>query len=286
MSPLHQSLIPAKTGFLELLSKTAIDYDPRELKHQSNRGLENSNDQVSFQDQIPCSDLQLLELNSTEKSCVNEFGIRSPSTSNQLLHANSPKLNMPLSRDMADNRKRESVSPIISQVRPSDPTEYKDCSCSSHVASKSYVTNLIRENVDLKIELGEARKKINLLLHELNRSSCNIRELRLLSEGSKISDIPVADMIDIMKEYGSEVSSKRYLQARKENPQPASIIRQFRRWNPNFFQYFERQNGVWVPKLGKAQELQRRQRTRNVLRHHRQNPPNASSSLTINKQGR
>jgi hypothetical protein len=283
MSPLHQVCFTAKLGFLELLSKTAMDHDSRELKHQSTQAIDVTNEQNLWHDHVPCSNLLSIELHSAEKSCAIDSERKNPQTSVQMPCTNSQALNAHLSPDLVgesatDNRKHISItcSPTVS---PPDSLEQKGCHCVSRMRSPLCMTNLIRENVDLKIELGEARKKINVLLNELNRSSCNIRELRLLSEGNKISDIPVADMIEIMKEYGSEVSNKKFLQARKENPQPASIVRQFRRWNPNFFQYFDRQNGIWIPKLGKAEELQRRQRIRNVLRHHRQNPPASGSSL-------
>lgn len=137
--------------------------------------------------------------------------------------------------------------------------------------------DLIRENVQLKIELGDAKKEIAKLKKEMSRANCNISELRSLSGGNKISEIPLADMIDIMQEYGSEVSGQSF-QKRKEDPQPASIVRQFRRWNPDFLKYFCRKNGKWVPKLGKAGELQRRQLKREALKEHRRNPPQVSQA--------
>jgi hypothetical protein len=130
----------------------------------------------------------------------------------------------------------------------------------------------MRENVQLKIELGEAKKEIACLKKEIARNSCNIRELRSFSAGNKISEIPLADMIEIMKEYGSEISSQSF-QKRKEDPQPASIVRQFRRWNPEFLNFFNCKDGKWVPKLGKAGELKRRKKKREALRAHRRNPP-------------
>jgi hypothetical protein len=44
-------------------------------------------------------------------------------------------------------------------------------------------------------------------------------------------------MIRIMQEYGSEVSNQT-LPKRKDCIKKASIVRQFRRWNPEFFRYF------------------------------------------------
>jgi hypothetical protein len=64
-------------------------------------------------------------------------------------------------------------------------------------------------------------------------------------------------MIRIMQEYGSEVSNQT-LPKRKSDIKKASIVRQFRRWNPEFFRYFIHVNGEWVPKLGREGELHRR----------------------------
>ena len=63
--------------------------------------------------------------------------------------------------------------------------------------------------------------------------------------------------MNLMRDYGSEVSDV-VLPPRKMNVQKASIIRQFRRWNPNFFDYFQFINGSWQPKLGREGELARR----------------------------
>jgi hypothetical protein len=68
-------------------------------------------------------------------------------------------------------------------------------------------------------------------------------------------------MLDLMHEYGSEISDMA-MPPRKSCVQKASVVRQFRRWNPNFLEYFEHKNGRWVPKLGKAAELQRREYSR------------------------
>ena len=162
----------------------------------------------------------------------------------------------------------EPVEHVFSGPTPeSAPTFHPQVSKSQH----AYKT-LISENVQLKIELGDAKKEIAKLKKEMNRANCNISELRSLSGGNKISEIPLVDMIEIMQEYGSEVSGQSF-QKRKEDPQPASIVRQFRRWNPDFLKYFCRKNGKWIPKLGKAGELQRRQLKREALRAHRRNPP-------------
>jgi hypothetical protein len=68
-------------------------------------------------------------------------------------------------------------------------------------------------------------------------------------------------MLALMREYGSEVSETS-LPPRKTFVQKASVVRQFRRWNPNFLDYFEYRDGKWHPKLGKEGELKRRQLAR------------------------
>lgn len=72
-------------------------------------------------------------------------------------------------------------------------------------------------------------------------------------------------MIRIMQEYGSEVSNQT-LPKRKKDIKKASIVRQFRRWNPEFFRYFIHLNGEWVPKLGKDGELKRRMEKRRLIK--------------------
>ena len=75
----------------------------------------------------------------------------------------------------------------------------------------------------------------------------------------------LSDMIRIMQEYGSEVSNQTLPQQRKQNIKKASIVRQFRRWNPEFFRFFLHHNGEWVPKLGREGELRRRAEKRRLL---------------------
>ena len=72
-------------------------------------------------------------------------------------------------------------------------------------------------------------------------------------------------MIRIMQEYGSEVSNQTLPQQRKQSIKKASIVRQFRRWNPDFFRFFLHHNGEWVPKLGREGELRRRAEKRRLL---------------------
>ena len=68
-------------------------------------------------------------------------------------------------------------------------------------------------------------------------------------------------MLSIMREYGSEVSDTA-MPPRKSYVQKASVVRQFRRWNPNFTEWFVLTNGIWTPKLGPEGEKKRRQEAR------------------------
>ena len=73
------------------------------------------------------------------------------------------------------------------------------------------------------------------------------------------------DMLELMRTYGSELSDT-VMPPRKTKIQKASVIRQFRRWNPNFLDYFQYAAGKWVPKLGKEGELKRREEARKQRR--------------------
>ena len=86
------------------------------------------------------------------------------------------------------------------------------------------------------------------------------------------------DMIRIMQEYGSEVSNQT-LPKRKQPIQKASIVRQFRRWNPEFFRFFVHVNGEWVPRLGKEGELKRRaEKRRSIQKNKRAGSPDSAKS--------
>ena len=76
-----------------------------------------------------------------------------------------------------------------------------------------------------------------------------------------------------MQTFGSEVSDHTHLPSSllggnqsKRQIQKASIVRQFRRWNPNFHEFFEHRAGKWVPKLGIEGELERRAKNRALRR--------------------
>ena len=73
-----------------------------------------------------------------------------------------------------------------------------------------------------------------------------------------------------MHTYGSEVSDHTHLPVppadSKRKVQKASIVRQFRRWNPNFHEYFHFQEGKWAPKLGVKGEQERRAQNRALRR--------------------
>jgi hypothetical protein len=84
-------------------------------------------------------------------------------------------------------------------------------------------------------------------------------------------------MIELMQIYGSEVSDTA-MPPRKSCVQKASVIRQFRRWNPNFSDFFEYRNGRWVPKLGKEAEIKRREHSRREAATTKKKQPNHISS--------
>jgi hypothetical protein len=70
-------------------------------------------------------------------------------------------------------------------------------------------------------------------------------------------------MLAIMGEYGSETTEVTLSSRRKAaNVKKSSVVRQFRRWNPNFLEFFSFQHGQWAPKLGREKEIQRRTRVR------------------------
>lgn len=77
-------------------------------------------------------------------------------------------------------------------------------------------------------------------------------------------------MIELMQIYGSEVSDHTHLSSAmisgRRKVQKASIVRQFRRWNPNFHEHFRFENGKWIPKLGHQGELERRIKCRSERR--------------------
>lgn len=127
----------------------------------------------------------------------------------------------------------------------------------------SYET-LARESHHLREQLKEKDMVVSSLQQRVNYLEKQIGELRQLPTG-KISHIPIDDMIRIMQDYGSEVSNQT-LPKRKDDIKKASIVRQFRRWNPEFFRYFIHVNGEWVPKLGEEGELKRRVEKRRVMK--------------------
>ena len=83
-------------------------------------------------------------------------------------------------------------------------------------------------------------------------------------------------MLTIMREYGSEVSDTA-MPPRKSYVQKASVVRQFRRWNPNFTEWFDHINGKWIPKLGTEGEKKRRQDARLVYSEQRSKKPKTGS---------
>lgn len=165
-------------------------------------------------------------------------------------------------------------------------------------SSIEFSDEAVRENFLLRQQLAARDATIDSLQHQVENLEQEIRQLRQLPTG-KISQIPLEyvlvgtfvflaaavfidrfvkrksslisplpyqpfsyrDMLSIMREFGSELSDTA-MPPRKSYVQKASAVRQFRRWNPNFLDWFEHVNGKWVPKLGKAGELKRRQEAR------------------------
>lgn len=124
--------------------------------------------------------------------------------------------------------------------------------------------DMARQIIELREQLSDKDMVVSSLQHRVSYLENQIHELRQLPTG-KISHIPVDDMIRIMQEYGSEVSNQTLPQQRKQSIKKASIVRQFRRWNPDFFRFFLHHNGEWVPKLGREGELRRRAEKRRLL---------------------
>jgi len=128
-------------------------------------------------------------------------------------------------------------------------------------AQVAWITQTLeRENAELRTELHHCQQTIADLQQSVQDLQKLVQDLRELPTG-KISQIPIADMLEIMHEFGSEVSENA-VPPRRDNVQKASVVRQFRRWNPNFLEYFIHKGGKWIPKLGKRGELERRARAR------------------------
>mmetsp|Transcript_22642 Transcript_22642/g.52261 ORF Transcript_22642/g.52261 Transcript_22642/m.52261 type:complete len:326 (-) Transcript_22642:1011-1988(-) len=207
-----------------------------------------------------------IKVETTNHSATNSAGtnmnvIRSPVT--------LPPVSLPSSPSSTPGIVR---APMMCPAPMYCGAEVIPSSSSSSPAAPSY-QSVMDENLRLKSDLGEAKREIAKLRLELGQAKKGMMELRSLPTG-KISQIPISDMLELMEEYGSETSDHHY-QAIKRNkpPQPASIVRQFRRWNPEFLKYFIFKNGKWEPKLGKEGELQRRQIKRLALKEYRRNPP-------------
>ena len=91
--------------------------------------------------------------------------------------------------------------------------------------------------------------------------------------------------MELMRTYGSEFSDT-VMPPRKTKIQKASVIRQFRRWNPNFLEYFHYSHGKWVPKLGKEAELKRREEVRRQRRVSGGTPPSSVASSAAASGGK
>eukprot|EP00977_Amphora_coffeiformis_P016259 scaffold4976_cov161-Amphora_coffeaeformis.AAC.5 len=143
---------------------------------------------------------------------------------------------------------------------------------------------LREENEVLKAKLREKDLAIRKLTQERDELQSRVDELRQVPMG-KISQIPIEDMMDLMRTYGSEFSDT-VMPPRKTKIQKASVIRQFRRWNPNFLEYFHYIHGKWVPKLGKEGELKRREEVRRQRRVSGGGTPPASVASSSVASGR
>lgn len=99
-------------------------------------------------------------------------------------------------------------------------------------------------------------------------------------------------MLELMQTYGSEVSDHTHLNSstlnadnkNRKTVQKASIVRQFRRWNPNFHEFFRHENGKWVPKLGLQGELDRRARSRTDRRLRKVSESSSVNSERLSKR--
>jgi hypothetical protein len=150
---------------------------------------------------------------------------------------------------------------------------------------------LADENAKLRHQVDQKDVSVAYLEAKVRHLERQIGELRDLPTG-KISHIPteyvvslvvymsrgsdhlylhipfalfvlVRDMLAIMGEYGSETTEATLSSRRKAaNVKKSSVVRQFRRWNPNFLEFFSFQHGHWVPKLGREKEIHRRIRVR------------------------
>jgi hypothetical protein len=186
---------------------------------------------------------------------------------------------------------------VMTEVHPPAPIPVAAAAFVGTKNKKKLVAIMAQENKALKQQVASKDKEIWKLRKEMTELKNQIQELRQLPTG-KISQIPVEyviyfilvvfildyrffshtscflfcfffvflnnnrDMIEMMQVYGSEVSDSVMPIRKNQNIQKASIVRQFRRWNPNFLEHFHHVHGKWTPKLGHDGELHRRQEAR------------------------
>ena len=170
-------------------------------------------------------------------------------------------------------------------------TAHGETSSSARTSSSTDLTvidELARDNALLRHDVNQKNLQIQAMQERIGQLEARITEFKQMPVG-KISQIPVSDMLELMQTYGSEVSEHTQLPSSlhpngKRTVQKASIVRQFRRWNPNFTEYFEFRCGKWVPKLGVQAELQRRAQNRAERRAqkaasiHKKQPNNSKDS--------
>jgi hypothetical protein len=154
----------------------------------------------------------------------------------------------------------------------------------AHPSENDVLDELARDNALLRHDIEQKNDVIESLRNQVTVLQLQVAELKQLPVG-KISQIPVNDMVELMQTFGSEVSDHTHLPASfcssssaKPNIQKASIVRQFRRWNPNFHEFFEHKAGAWVPKLGMQAELLRRAQSRAQRRQ-----PKAAAPRTVHQ---
>lgn len=213
-------------------------------------------------------------------TCYSQHGRESP-RSPEYMHAPQHRMtgrlsytmkeNMPPSRSLNFSTGRDTTagggdqtSVVAQSYHPSEGMVNPSKAFDFHTPPP--YDSLLTQNHHLSEQLRERDFLVSSLQERVLYLENKIIELRQLPTG-KVSHIPIDDMIKIMEEYGSEVSDQT-LPMRKSSIKKTSIIRQFRRWNPTFFNFFMHGNGQWVPKLGKEGELKRREEKRRFMKKH------------------
>jgi len=184
------------------------------------------------------------------------YGIGSIPTNSQ-----ASKATVPLA---ANNNGEYESNNLYPPLPPPPPQMQQSQHRHQHQQQQQPYEEMARQIRRMQEQLHEKDMVVSSLQHRVNFLENQNHELRQLPTG-KFSHIPVDDMIRIMQEYGSESSNQTLPQQRKNSIKKTSIVRQFRRWNPEFFSFFLHVNGEWVPKLGRDGELRRRAEKRRLF---------------------